>query len=475
MNKTTEAPLQEIRLLMISDKLEKWFGQRGIAEVVSLKEVDGSIDFLSYPGILLDHDIPKQARQIVLKIRSNSRFAFIPLFQTMPIDPFTDHLTDGIMDDIRPAVEQTIIIQERLQSLEYNLNELVSSARARLFIFLFSRKRLLSPVRNWRHPSFYQYPLIEAIAIPEGQPEFWLENLEKRGLLDPSALVDRVRRCPKCGLSNPNYIDVCPHCSSIDITQASFIHCFTCGTVMPENNFLTDQHQILCPQCKTQLRHIGTDYDRPLENYSCSACHSVFPEPEIKAVCGRCEKESIPEDLNIKIFYTYELTDKAELITKSGRFIEPEALIQTLLNVNFQQFKFQLNWMLLMARRVKQEIFSIMAIKIVNLEALEADIGIIRLMELVEEFVKRFTATLRITDFATQQKPDDLWLLLPRMNADNLKIMIDRLNVFSHAPKEDKKIPVLKFSFGALTIPDQLNENDTVESILSILDDEING
>ena len=474
MNKEIDTSTQDIRLLMISDKLEKWFGQRGIAEVISLKEVDGSVDFLSYPGILLDHDDPKQSRQVILKIRSNIKCAFLPLFQTAPIDPFTDNLTDGVVDDIRPAVEQTNVIRDRLQSLEYNLHDVISSAIARLLIFLYTRKRSLSPVRNWSHPSFYQFPLVEVVASPDAQPEFWLSTLEKRDLLDPSTLVDRVRRCTKCGLSNPNYIDVCPHCSSIDILQDSFIHCFACGTVLPEKEFLTDQHQLVCPQCKAKLRHIGTDYDRPLENYSCSACHSVFPEPEIKAVCGRCEKESIPEDLDVKNFFIYQLTEKARIMTKSGRFEEPEALIQTLLNVSFQQFSFQLNWMLLMARRVKQEVFSIMAVKITNLESLESQIGIIPLMEMVEEFVKRFTATLRITDFATQQKPDDLWVLLPRMNAHNLKIMIDRLNDFSHVRKENKNAPVLKFSFGSFTIPDQLNENDTVETILSSLEERIN-
>ena len=241
-----------------------------------------------------------------------------------------------------------------------------------------------------------------------------------------------------------------------------------------KKSFSQTSTSLPAPQCKAKLRHIGTDYDRPLENYSCSACHSVFPEPEIKAVCGRCEKESIPEDLDVKNFFIYQLTEKARIMTKSGRFEEPEALIQTLLNVSFQQFSFQLNWMLLMARRVKQEVFSIMAVKITNLEALESQIGIIPLMEMVEEFVKRFTATLRITDFATQQKPDDLWVLLPRMNAQNLKIMINRLNDFSHVRKENKNAPVLKFSFGSFTIPDQLNENDTVETILSSLEEKIN-
>ena len=41
-------------------------------------------------------------------------------------------------------------------------------------------------------------------------------------------LVDRTRLCSGCGSAHIHFVDVCPHCQSLDTRRESMLHCFAC-------------------------------------------------------------------------------------------------------------------------------------------------------------------------------------------------------------------------------------------------------
>ncbi len=274
-------------------------------------------------------------------------------------------------------------------------------------------------------------------------------------------------------MANPNFVDVCTNCRSIHIHQDTFLHCFTCGAVQPEKDFQTSAGEIVCPQCSQRLRHIGTDYDRPLENYTCSDCHSTFSEPLIIAVCPRCDTATETEDLELRLYYSYSLTEKAIMAAQMGQLREPTALIDDLQNVSFQHFTFQLDWFFAMARRYEHEIFTVFALRLINLKELETAIGSARLFELMEEFVKRVRKSLRSTDFSARGMENDLWVLLPKTDMKQRETVLNRILEFAEETGQVKEDALLKMNVAALTVPTQTAEHDTSEKVVALLDNDL--
>ena len=115
----------------------------------------------------------------------------------------------------------------------------------------------------------------------------WLQQKQQENLLEAGELLDRLRQCPSCSSSRLNYVDVCPECHALDIVREPSLHCFVCGHVGPQQAFLKGD-ALVCPNCLSQLRHIGSDYDRPLENYRCRSCGAFFVDAEVDVRCIDC-------------------------------------------------------------------------------------------------------------------------------------------------------------------------------------------
>ncbi len=59
-----------------------------------------------------------------------------------------------------------------------------------------------------------------------------------RGLIESVQLLDRLRVCPDYDRAHTGFIDVCPNCHAIDIREETFLHCYTCGNVAPQAEYL---------------------------------------------------------------------------------------------------------------------------------------------------------------------------------------------------------------------------------------------
>ncbi len=131
-----------------------------------------------------------------------------------------------------------------------------------------------------------------------------VKALCSQGFLQKIDLKDRYRNCARCGASNLNYIDLCPGCGSLNFEKTKMFHCFACGHIAKEIDFARDMN-LVCPHCNSVLRRIGSDYDIPLESYSCNDCMQKFIEPEVKVRCMDCGAAYDPEDLVVQNVYIH--------------------------------------------------------------------------------------------------------------------------------------------------------------------------
>ena len=389
---------RQVNILVLTDRLNYWDNYEHLLEAPKTTGKALTPSILQYSAVILDIKNIEIKEDQLFRLRTQLEFILKPVFLTEPIGSAPDALADGLVNNIQEALERAKPICERLNGLNYDFHKVLASPLFSVLLYMYVRDKDIVPVKDWQSPAMYTYPEVELLIGFSKQADDWLDMQVQRSLLEEGKLVDRVRKCPHCRLANPNYTDVCSNCRSIHIQQESFLHCFTCGAVKREKDFQTQPGHLVCPQCSERLRHIGTDYDRPLENYTCTDCHSSFSDPLIVAVCPRCEKVTEPEDLEIKNYKNYSLTEKAIIAAKTGHIEEASTLFDSLDNVNFPYFLYLFNWLFAMARRYKEDEFTIFAIRTTNFDEIEENMGIVRLLELVDEYITRVKSHLRTTD-----------------------------------------------------------------------------
>lgn len=208
----------------------------------------------------------------------------------------------SVLADTAAPYADAVARAERSLAVRRSLRLALTDMRLeeRVLYFLYVRDAMeLAPQCTLTHPMLYHYPVVDALAQRGEDPGACLATLVRRKLLEPAQLVDRTRHCRTCGSAHIHYIDVCPHCSSLQIRKEASLHCFSCGHVAPESDFHHDGG-LSCPQCSAALRHIGVDYDRPLTQYACGSCHHVFVETTTQARCLACRTSCAPSALDVR-------------------------------------------------------------------------------------------------------------------------------------------------------------------------------
>lgn len=359
----------------------------------------------------------------LISIRNAAESRLLPVFITAELPQEMSLLADGVTTTAAEAALRAERIRQRVEGLPDDKD--ADDERA-LLAYLHSRQVELVPVKAPCAPRYYRYPLAEAFCTSGPTADVLIAQLLHRGLLARATLVDRVRVCPQCAVAQVNYVDVCPTCNSIDMVKLPFLHCFTCGHVAPQEAFIAASG-LRCPNCRTNLRHIGADYDRPLESYHCNACHASFIEPRIVARCMACDRVADPEDLEAHTVHSLVLSEKGRTAIRTGNVDDIYALLDELRYVSPQFFEQQLGWMLQMARRYPDEAFSVIGIRLHNVPELVMRLGRQTTHELLETFAGRLRQLVRTTDLATRTAEDTLWLLLPRTGAEGCAILHGRI------------------------------------------------
>ena len=357
-------------------------------------------------------------------LRADRYYAVAPLFLSDKKEELCESLCDGWAYDIEELLRKSVTILSRMGDLP--IDALLTSASLALLGHLYVRpgKELRTRI-HWKNEWIDRYPIVSTLNDTGFDDFQWLTHLFRRGLLEKGELLDRIRLCPKCEHPHHNYIDVCPTCRTIEIEKVEFVHCFTCGYVGPEREFLADGI-LVCPNCKTELRHIGVDYDRPVESYICANGHK-FVEPDVPARCLECGAINSAEDLVPKEIHAYRLSADGALAAKSGTITDIYAVLEQENFVYPEYFESLLEWMIKLHRRMPEETFSVLAVRMLNVLELVDRLGRARVIEVLDEFATRLREILRSTDVTTRTNETDLWILLPKTPKEGCETVKERI------------------------------------------------
>lgn len=357
-------------------------------------------------------------------LRADERFALLPIFSARAFDGDFAELTDGVFDTVAEILGRVSDFKQRAAMLPARDH---LTCDERLLAFLFLRPDCtLTPRSDWSSASIYRHPLLETFAPPATTVEQWLSSLRRRELLEPLALIDRIRLCSACGGTHLNFVDVCPHCTSIDIAETIFLHCHTCGNVAKQDDYLS-REGLGCPKCMTRLRHIGVDYDRALEAFLCAECSGRFTEPDVKARCLHCHTLCKTEELQERRIESFRLSDTGELAARTGHIGELFALIDKFQCVHPAYFEQTLDFMLGLGQRHREIEFGIVCLEFANVRELLTRLSRIHVTQLIDGFAVRLRELVRTTDLVMREDDDHCWLLLPQTPPAGLQVLLSRV------------------------------------------------
>lgn len=216
-------------------------------------------------------------------------------------------LVDGYAEDPDSPllISRSNEILERIKLLKsYETHVDISNSRVIFMLvlrFYYTRGDKLPTPRLVRNSTLgYSRSLFELfyknklITIPETYT--YIEELYERDLLKKENFIDKVHVCAQCGHSHLIYRETCPRCETSDLSLNNLIHHFSCANISPENTYMEGE-LMRCPKCHKILRHIGVDYDRPSDIYSCRVCKISFIQPELNVICVNCGNTCKPEQL----------------------------------------------------------------------------------------------------------------------------------------------------------------------------------
>ncbi|MEX0430733.1 TackOD1 domain-containing metal-binding protein [Spiribacter insolitus] len=361
--------------------------------------------------------------------RGDPRHAYYPLF-ALPSGPPPDGthgaelamLLDGIVND---EAEAASMAAEHWREVDGQHALPASTPEARLISYLALRpSRPLAPLRDWRSPTVYRFPLLAALGAGESGES--LSVLAARGLLVRRELVERLRLCPGCGGAHLLFVDTCPNCARIDIAADESIHCFRCGHVESQGRFMSDG-SLQCPNCRARLRHIGTDYDRPLEHYLCRRCGDRFTEPDVVARCSICSHECHPEMLTTREAGTYQLTEYGRMSALDGSAGRVFERFDADRYLNPERFEHLLDWQMGITRAHSDCRFALVLIQLRWPAPAQSAQGRAQARVLVREFAERLPEFLREADICARTREPDFWILMPQADSREAKVILDRL------------------------------------------------
>lgn len=382
--------------------------------------------------LIADRD-PNIVALVASLVRADRRASAVPLYVLGGV-PHVAALVDGVARDAAEAIVLARPLAEALAVLPLGGEELDADVRLARYLYVRPESRI-EPERAWSDPRGYRYRILEALADHVEDVAPWLRSLSARKLLVPVALIDRLRHCPHCDFVHLNYVDVCPHDGALDITETTFLHCFTCGNVAPETAFVAGG-RLQCPKCSTRLRQIGVDYDRALESYHCNVDGADFAEATVVAVCLNCERRSSPQELIARPVHAWVLSDNGKLAARTERIGDLYALLDEMDFATPQFFYATLDWLVTLRGRYPDQDFALVGARLEGFERSAVRLGPARTSILLNEVAGRLRDLVRATDVAARTAENEIWILLPRTDADGAGILAGKLQALVGAEGE---------------------------------------
>ncbi len=362
--------------------------------------------------------------------RASSDHGYFPLFAERVGPPPTGQVADELellLDGYAESPATALVSAQRFWD-QAGVTDVLpdETPQQRLLSYLLLRTgQTIRPLKDWQAAAIYRYPLLEAFGADAGGA--LLPLLAHRGVLARRQLIERLRLCPSCGGAHMLYVDICPNCHQRDIQRDQSIHCFACGYVESEGSFRASG-VLLCPNCRTRLRQIGTDYDRPLEHFQCHACGERFVDPEVIARCGICDQQTHPEQLVTREVGTYELTEYGRVAARSGVHElgpGPREDAGYLRPAFFEQL---LDWQRAVAQHHTQARFTLLLLRLLPRDASGSSGGYsLRFSRLLHDLGERLPEITRPSDICARTREGEFWVLMPQSGPADARRLIETL------------------------------------------------
>ncbi|QKV19283.1 hypothetical protein [Oricola thermophila] len=291
-----------------------------------------------FPGSVLSHsrlvrqffEITKSGNPDAILLTDLDRFesfdnhrAEYSLVPVINISGSPTHLADAdlVPDDPQSWRDAAAIIRRfrtRREMLPATFRTAATPA-IRMLAYLFVSGKDLTPVRVPQSRYFFAYQGFQntraTITLAEA--------LADAGMLRRS-FVDRHSACPNCQSHRLVVREECPACRSANLSQAAFLHHFSCAHIGPESDFRQGS-ALICPKCLKQLRHYGKDYDRPGDALVCRKCAGTTTEPAVGFQCQDCDAHIDGDLIKTVDIHAYSLTDHflSRLSGKSSAGVRP--------------------------------------------------------------------------------------------------------------------------------------------------------
>ncbi len=416
-----------------------WFENASSADEVFAKTESPQLIVLSVQAELQD--------ELLSSLRSHELTSHSLILVTHE-SSLTPYLANGLWRKNYHEQYQDYLVKKSQVRLDHQ-----GEAEAKLLSYLWLHSDFcLEPHSEPTKSHLYNYPLLNAWGITAEESFSWLNSVKNSDWITTDRLVNRVRFCPSCHSGHLNYIDVCPQCQSIDTSHQSSLHCFNCGHIGKQDSF-RKMSTLQCPNCLQNLRHIGVDYDRPIENQHCNSCDTLFVDAIVEAECLHCHVHSALDELHVRNIYSYKLTQTGRNRVRRGRG-------QTLFNLvpgeqmSGQQFYWLIDWQNKLAKRHKQT-HTILSIQMENVAEFLAAEGESNGFAQLDAIQERLRSVVRVTDACSNYTQDGLLMLLPLTELAHLQPIYKKLFDL----KEMQNTSKIELTVKAITLPAEIGEN----------------
>ncbi|HCS45570.1 MAG TPA: diguanylate cyclase [Pseudomonas sp.] len=412
------------------------------------------------------------AGRVLRKLRSLPPYRYRLMYCCRDQDGWCEALGDGACPVEASEIKSRWgVWQERFSLLRQGPAPERLESRVLAWLWLRDNAQVYA-LRDPEVAQHYRYPLLDALADSEQVNSFvWLGLMVQQDWLEEAVLVDRIRLCPDCGSGRLNYVDVCTECQALDIARQPSLHCFTCGHVGPQESFLKDG-VLLCPNCLNRLRHIGSDYDRPMENYRCRSCQAFFVDADVQARCLDCSLSHTPDKLRVREVRDFRLSEAGRFRCRqafSDHSAQPFGHLNLLGGKDFYDL---LSWQILLVQRYPSPEFSLIGLRFVNLTGTLSLLGEQRGHAFIDSLADRLKESVRETDRCSRSTEEFFWIMLPHTDRKGLECVKQRLSrvaeLFSAPEVSDISLRVI-----TLTAPQDLLDQEDGELLLARLASEL--
>lgn len=338
------------------------------------------------------------------------------IIHTINPSPLVTYLSDGLIADVN--------LHESIAAHQLKSIDIERQPKDKLLAWLLMQDtRSLLPQKSPFNLKIYSYPLLDVYVNEANNSQSYLMNKITKGELEKSNYVDRVRYCTGCSSNHLNYTESCPACKSSHVQTKSSLHCFTCGHVSHEDDFRSE-NTLGCPKCLTKLKHIGTDYDRPLEVYECMDCAHDFIEADTIVKCFCCEKTTDIDALQVEHINEYKLAPHVKDAIFSKAATPPLLLLGELQEPGY--FCSLLEWTNRFSAKREQTAL-LLKVSLNGMEAYMSSHGEAALNKLIGELRERMFKLFKDTDVSCLYKENCLLILLPMTKHSTEKLYETRL------------------------------------------------